>query len=264
MMASTPNSPTFVFDDLPLHWQMTRCEKYALASILEMANAGVAIEIGTYKGGSLQVISKRAGKVYSIDITPECRETLGGRFNNVEFITGDSTRILPGLLRKIAEAGEQLGFVLIDGNHSTEGVKSDINAVLKYVPIRPVYVVFHDSFHPPCREGILAADWGQCDYVHYVEIDFIPGVYHREAFDTARPKSMFGGLALALMRPEKRAGEITVCQSQQGLFEAVVSHSCHVATEEEERKVSWKEHLPAGVRSAARRARKNFRRLAGS
>jgi hypothetical protein len=229
MTTSTPNSPTFLFDDLPLHWQMTRCEKFALASLVEAAAAKVAIEIGTYKGGSLQVISKRAEKVYSLDISPDCRETLGGRFNNVEFFTGDSSRILPRLLKKITDAGEQLGFVLIDGDHTTEGVKSDINAVLKYVPQRPVYIVFHDSFHPQCREGILAADWVACEYVHYVEIDFVPGVYHREAFDTAEPRSMYGGLAVALMRPEKRAGELVLHQSQQGLYEAVLSRSCYAS-----------------------------------
>jgi hypothetical protein len=239
MMTSTTNSPTFLFDDLPLHWLMTRCEKYALASILEAAGASVAIEIGTYKGGSLQLISKRAGKVYSIDSSPECRETLGGRFNNVEFMTGDSRQILPGLLKKIADMGEQLGFVLIDGNHSTEGVKSDINAVLQYVPKRPVFIVFHDSFHPPCREGILAADWGRCDYVHYVEIDFIPGVYYREAFDTAEPRSMYGGLAVALMRPERRTGELVLYQSQQALFETILPHSCHAAPAEEAVPGNW-------------------------
>jgi hypothetical protein len=229
MMKSTPNSPTFLLDDLPLHWQMTRCEKYALASLVEAASASVAIEIGTYKGGSLQVISRRAEKVYSIDISPDCREILGDQFKNVEFFTGDSRRILPRLLKNIADTGEQLGFVLIDGDHTAEGVKADINAVLKFVPKRPLYIVFHDSFHPQCREGIIAADWGKCDYVHYVEIDFVPGVYHREAFDTAEPRSMYGGLAVALMKPEKRIGEIVIHQSQQGLYEAVLSRSCYTA-----------------------------------
>jgi len=64
MKKSNPNEPTFVFDDLPLHWQMTRCEKFAFASLLDHADAKVAIEIGTYKSGSLQVVSAKAEKVY--------------------------------------------------------------------------------------------------------------------------------------------------------------------------------------------------------
>ena len=77
MIRSTPNDPTFLFDDLPFHWQMTRCEKYAFASILEAARPAVAIEIGTYKGGSLQLIAEHAEKVYSIDTSSEPQELLG-------------------------------------------------------------------------------------------------------------------------------------------------------------------------------------------
>src|SRR5713226_3864637 len=163
MIKSTPSSPTFLFDDLPLHWQMTRCEKYALASVVEAANPDVAIEIGTYRGGSLQIISKKARKVYSIDTSPDCAERLGSHFANVEFLTGDSKQLLPGLLDRLRDANESLGFVLIDGDHSVVGVKSDINAVLRYAPNRPLFIVFHDSFHPSCREGILAADWHQSE-----------------------------------------------------------------------------------------------------
>ena len=227
MIKSNPNEPTFLFDDLPLRWQMTRCEKYAFASVIEQANPEVAIEIGTYKGGSLQVLSKKAKKVYSIDTSPECKETLDKHFDNVEFLTGDSKQILPSLLNRIKDKNESLGFILIDGDHSAEGVRTDINAVLQYVPTSPVYIVFHDSFNPTCREGILAADWQLCSYIHYVEVDFIPGVYHYEAFDTARPRSMWGGLSLALMLPEKRPHELKIHQSQKGLFDTVFSHSRH-------------------------------------
>jgi len=227
MIQSTPNEPTFLFDDLPLHWQMTRCEKYAFASILQAARPEVAIEIGTYKGGSLQLIAERAEKVYSIDTSSEPREQLGNHFDNVEFNTGDSKQLIPAVLQEIADANEKLGFVLIDGDHSAQGVQSDIEAVLRYVPIRPVYIVFHDSFHPPSREGILSANWGRCEYVHYVEVDFVPGVYHYEAFDTAKARSMYGGLALALMLPQERGEDLIVHQSQQGLFDTVFPRSCH-------------------------------------
>lgn len=225
MSESTPNQPTFVFDDLPLHWQMTRAEKYAFVSLLEYARPETAIEIGTYRGGSLQVLSKLAGRVISIDISPDCRSQLSDRFVNVEFLAGKSRDVLPGVLERIRENGESLGFVLIDGDHSADGVRDDINLVLGHVPSRPVYVVFHDSFNPDCRRGILAADWKQCPHVHYVEVDFIPGVYHFNRFDTALPRSMWGGLAVAVMLPEARAGDLTIHQSQEGLFKTVRNSS---------------------------------------
>jgi len=229
ILKSTPNDPTFSFDDLPFHWQMTRCEKYAFASILQAANPEVAVEIGTYQGGSLQLISKHAKKVYSIDVSSECKRLLRDHFDNVEFITGDSKQILPELLKKICDSNENLGMVLIDGDHSTQGVKADIEAVLQYIPTRPLYIVFHDSFHPRSRKGILAVEWERCKFVHYVEVDFIPGVYHYEAFDTAQPLSMYGGLALALMLPDKRTDELVIYQSQKGLFDTVFPQSCHAA-----------------------------------
>jgi hypothetical protein len=227
-MVSTTNDPTYLYDDLPLYWQMTRWEKFGFASILQAAKPKVAIEIGTYQGGSLQIIAQCAEKVYSIDTDPTVGERLGPRFPNVEFLAGDSRTILPEILDRASERGEELGFVLIDGDHSTEGVRHDINAVLRYTPVRPLFVVFHDSFHPACREGILTADWNKCAYVDYVEIDFVPGVYHYEAFDTAAPRTMFGGLAVAVMRPEGRAGDLVIYQSQKGLFETVLPSSSHV------------------------------------
>lgn len=230
MIKSNPNEPTFVFDDLPLHWQMTRCEKYALASLVKIAQPDVAIEIGTHKGGSLQIISQNSKRAYSIDIAPTYREMLVARFENVEFLTGDSKQVLPALLDRIASHHEALGFVLIDGDHSTEGVRNDINAVLQYTPLCPMYIVCHDSFNPICRRGILTANWPACPFVHYVEADFIPGVYHSEAFDTAAPRSMWGGFAVALMLPQARAHELSIYQSQKGLYETVLPHSRHASS----------------------------------
>jgi len=227
MIDSNPNTPTFMFDDSRFHWQMTRCEKFAFASLLEVAKPDVAIEIGTYKGGSLNLIAKHARKVYSIDVSPECRESLSRHFSNVEFHTGSSVQLIPAVLESIKNNSEKLGFVLIDGDHSTPGVKADIEAILEYIPQAPVYIIFHDSFNPPARQGILSADWQKSEYVHYVEVDFIPGVYHFHAFDTAPPHSMYGGLAVAMMLPDKRKGELVIHQSQRGLFETVLPHSCH-------------------------------------
>jgi hypothetical protein len=67
--------------------------------------------------------------------------------------------------------------------------------------------------------------------VHYVGIDFVPGVYHNEAFDKAPPRSMFGGLAVAVRRPERCTDELVIHQSQKRLFEPVLRSSSHVVNE---------------------------------
>ncbi|MEA2083393.1 MAG: class I SAM-dependent methyltransferase [Thermodesulfobacteriota bacterium] len=227
ILQSSPNEPTFFEDDFPLHWQMTRWEKYAFLMLLERSRPEVALEIGTYKGGSLQALARKVQKVYTIDINEDSKRNLGNIFPNVHFYTGESKTLIPEVLKNIEHKNEELGFVLIDGDHSTEGVRNDINAVLKYIPKRPLYIVFHDSFFPLCRVGILEADWQECKHVHYLEVDFIPGVFHFKAFDTAKPKSMYGGLALALMLPEKRKEPLIVHQSQKGLFDSVFKISRH-------------------------------------
>lgn len=112
-MKSNPNEPSFAFDHLPLHWQMTRCEKYAFNKILEHANPEIALEIGTYKGGSLQVIAKVAQKVFSLDINSKSQDALKPLFKNVDFLSGDSKTLLPTLLARLETERAPLGFALL-------------------------------------------------------------------------------------------------------------------------------------------------------
>jgi hypothetical protein len=223
-----PQNPLFFFDALPLPWQMTRCEKFVLASLLEQSNAKVAVEVGTFKGGSLQIISAKTETVYSLDINPKTQESLREKFANVEFLSGDSKVLLPQLLEKLQSELAPLGFVLIDGDHSAEGVRSDINAVLSFIPNQPVYIVLHDSFNPECRKGMLAADWGKCPYVHFMEIDFVSGMFFSKGLECVQPGSMWGGLAVAIMLPQKRDFDLKVSESQKALFEVAFSRSCHI------------------------------------
>jgi hypothetical protein len=227
MIESNTNSPTFSLDALDFHWQMTRCEKYAFKSLLEYIKPEVAIEIGTYQGGSLQIISKYSEKVHSIDISDKYKDLLDKNFDNVEFHYGDSKELIPKVLEQISNSNKKIEFVLIDGDHSTLGVKSDIESILKYRPKSDLYIVFHDSFHPASRKGILEANWEASQFVHYVEVDFIPGVFHHKAFDTAKPNTMWGGLCLALLKPEEREGALNITQSQEGLFNCIYKNSAY-------------------------------------
>ena len=91
--------PSFLrCQEYPLLWQMSEAEKIALVQLLETARPEVAVEIGTYRGGSLQVLSAHATKVYSIDTDPQVSTSLGPLFSNVEFLCGDSAELLPHTL----------------------------------------------------------------------------------------------------------------------------------------------------------------------
>ena len=206
---------------------MTTCEWMALQHILSGLRPKRAIEVGTYEGGSLQVLAHFCEHVDSIDIDSSIADVLAGRFTNVTFHTGTSGDLLPSVLRSNAQDREPVGFVLIDGDHSTEGVRRDINALLSVPPSCEIVALMHDAFNPDCRAGILSADWQRCPFVHEVEVDYIPGVYHQQAYDTAAARTMWGGFACALLQPEPRHSDLVVPQRQQGLFESVLLQSSH-------------------------------------
>jgi hypothetical protein len=205
-------------------WQMTDCERCTLITLLNLKRPECAIEIGTAQGGSLSVLSHFAKKVYSLDVDPTCHDRLGHKFANVEFITGRSQDTLPPLLKRLRESGTHIGFILIDGDHTKEGVRQDIDVILSIKPTQLLYIVMHDSFNPYCRAGILSAPWQSSPYVHFVEVDFVPGNFfsRQDIF-----KQMWAGFGLALMLPEKRANNLQIQASQELIFQTVFPYSTH-------------------------------------
>src|SRR5262249_35840895 len=81
-MTARPGLPAFLRDDFPYEWHMTPPERAAIILLLDRIKPPVAVEVGTHRGGSLQIIAGRSGRVYSIDINPGVVQSLGGRFNN--------------------------------------------------------------------------------------------------------------------------------------------------------------------------------------
>lgn len=210
-----------------LHWQMTNCERLALIALLQRLQPRLSIEVGTYLGGSLQVLARFSESVISADIDPGVRTRLAGKFSNVEFRSGDPTHLLPDLVRELNTQKRPVDFILIDADHTEAGIRRDIEVILELEPQQPITLVLHDSFNPDCRQGIRTAQWTKSPFVHAVELDFIPGVYHYEAYDTADPGTMWGGFACALLSPEKRSQPLTVRESQRHLHEAVKRGSSH-------------------------------------
>jgi hypothetical protein len=223
-----PAYPAIVTDDpaWKLHWQMSNADRLAISGILARVKPDVSIEVGCYKGGSLQVISHYSNKVHSLDIEPGVT-TLGDRFSNVEFHIGSSRDTLPSLVEALNRDDKPVEFVLIDGDHSSEGVRSDINSLLSLKITKRLVIMMHDPFNPDCRLGIRTADWAENPHVHYVELDFTVGNFHSPAQDTAIEGSMWGGLACAILEPWERSSALVIGQRQQAAFEAVYARSCY-------------------------------------
>jgi hypothetical protein len=224
-----PCYPSAITDepDWKLHWQMSSSDRLAISGILSRLKPSLSIEVGCYQGGSLQVISHYSDKVHSLDIDPGV-VALGDKFSNVEFHIGTSCTTLPLLVDALNASGQHVDFVLIDGDHSSQGVRSDINSLLKLSINQRLVILMHDPFNPDCRMGIMSADWAWNPHVHYVELDFTVGNFHSPPQDTATEGSMWGGLACAILEPWERNGELLIGQRQQAAFEAVFARSCYV------------------------------------
>lgn len=225
------NSPTALADyakligiDPAIEWQMESSEQLALLALLQNLRPDCAIEVGSRWGGSMQILSRFAKRVISCDIDPTCKERLGPTYPNAEFVTGDSKKTLPVLMKQLQAEAVKVGFLLIDGDHTAQGVQADIQGLLEYVPSCTMYVIMHDSFNPDVRKGIQTARWADNQHVHSVEIDFIPGVLHHGG-DAHR--EMWGGFGLAVLRPDKRTGALSISARKDALFRAVLRHSVH-------------------------------------
>ncbi|ARN78515.1 hypothetical protein BST97_11245 [Nonlabens spongiae] len=217
--------PNFLEDEFSYEWHMSRNERYAFIKLLEKIKPKTAIEIGCFKGGSLEVLSKYCEKVYSFDIMPSVKKNLDAAFPNVEIMIGDSAKLVPDVIKKIdQDPEEQLEFVLIDGDHSYKGVQRDIRAVLEHKIKNRVFVVFHDSFNPICRKAILNINYDEYPHVQYVELDYISGLFLKSE---KIYREMWGGLALMVLDKKPRQGKLKVSQCQKLMFDAIYWRSIH-------------------------------------
>jgi len=201
---------------------MNGSERMALMALLFRHKPHCSIEIGTYKGGSLSLISQLSKMVFSLDIDPTVAEKFS-YFENVTFLTGFSTVTLPILLKILDEENIPVDFILIDGDHSAEGVKNDLNIILNYIPKRPLFIMMHDSFNPGCRSGILEADWNKSPYVKWVDVDYIPGRIIENG--STSNGELWGGLALVYFDPVVRNGSLPIHKTADTMFRLLNLHN---------------------------------------
>jgi hypothetical protein len=153
--------------------QMSFGERAALVGVLSRLRPKVAVEVGTYEGGSLRFLAEFAEFVHTIDLfelVPELEA-----YRNVDFRKGDSAVLLPALLSELAAGGTDVDFALIDGDHSTEGVCRDLRAMLDSPATARTVILVHDTMNPEVRAGIDRARLAEHPRVVYYELDFVPG-----------------------------------------------------------------------------------------
>lgn len=210
--------------DPKIEWQMSRAEKYCLIHLLENLNPEYSIEIGTYKGGSLQVLSEYSKYVYSIDIDSEPKNKLEKIFKNVIFKVGKSYDIINNVMKEIESKKGKLNFILVDGDHSKNGVRKDLECILSHNFKHPLTIILHDSFNPQCRSGMKSIDYKNYNSIEHIDLDYIHGCYS----PNKNHKEMWGGFAIIKINPKIKESNSRINQSQEMLFNSIYRNSIHV------------------------------------
>jgi hypothetical protein len=85
--------------------------------------------------------------------------------------------------------------VLVDGDHSADGVRIDIENVLASPACARTIVLVHDTMNEEVRTGLNAMDLPAHPTVVYVELNFVPGYRFATGVFAGQ---YFGGLGLVI------------------------------------------------------------------
>ena len=149
-------------------------ERAAFEGILAMLRPSLAVEIGTAAGGSLERISAYSREVHAFDLERHPNLT-SERFPNVSFHFGDSHELLPEVLDGLAEAGKNIEFALVDGDHSAAGARQDLEDLLRSPAVGETLILLHDTLNERVRSGFEQVPFDAFDKVRFVDLDFVPG-----------------------------------------------------------------------------------------
>lgn len=174
-------------------WQMTFGERAAIEGLLSQLRPRLAIEIGTAEGGSLRRLASHSAQVHSFDLgaSPAAEE-----LENVTPHVGDSHALLPTVLADFARQGRNVDFVLVDGDHSADGVERDIRDLLSSDAIRRSLIVLHDTVNDEVRAGLKRIDYQANPKVTHAELDFVGG---HLSFGGPFHHELWGGLGLIVV-----------------------------------------------------------------
>jgi hypothetical protein len=179
----------------PSEWQMSYGERAAIEGILAQLKPELGIEIGSAQGGSLARLAEHGKEVHSFDLVKPSVAVEG--LANVTCHTGDSHVLLPSFLAELAEAGRNVDYMLIDGDHTADGVRKDLSDTLASPAVQQTVIVLHDTMNDEVRAGIessLAAH--ELPKVALVDLDFVPGyLARREPYRL----QLWGGLGVIVV-----------------------------------------------------------------
>lgn len=184
------------------HSEMSYGEQAALTGVLSILKPRLALELGTFRGGSLAPIAAYSDEVHTFDLASHVTESLP----NVTYHIGDSYTALPRVLAELAEAQRHVDFVLVDGNHSRAGVEADMTNLLHSPALNTTVILLHDCANEGVREGARNAI-RRADGLAYADLSFVAPPARRSS-----PLSeSWGGLGIVVV---DRPGELWTLERQ--------------------------------------------------
>jgi len=181
-------------------WQMSFGERAALEGLLSQLAPGLALELGTAEGGSLERLAEHSAEVHSFDLVAPSLPV--AELEHVHLHTGDSHQLLPAVLETFVDEGRNVDFALVDGDHSEDGVRRDVEALLDSRALARSVIVLHDTMNEMVRRGLERVRFDAYPKVAYVELDFVAGQLFREP--TIKDE-LWGGLGLVLCDATRQA-----------------------------------------------------------
>jgi hypothetical protein len=188
--------PVEIFKDAS--WQMSLGERAAVEGVLTQLRPSLAIEIGSANGACLRRIATHADEAHSFDLQPPSLEMPG----NVTLHSGDSHALLPAFLAELAERERNVDFVMVDGDHTPEGVRQDIEDLLDSAAVARTVILIHDVANERVRRGVDAVRFAAWPKIAHVELDWIPGQLFAEP---ALHNELWYGIGLVIVDSSRLA-----------------------------------------------------------
>jgi hypothetical protein len=173
-------------------WQMSLGERAAIEGVLAQLRPALAIEIGSAEGASSRMLAAHAGELHCFDLTAPSLPLP----ENVILHIGDSHELLPAFLASLSEHGRNVELVIVDGDHTAEGVQRDVEDLLNSTALARGAILIHDTANQRVRRGLDSVRFAAWPKVSYVDLDWIPG---RMFAEPRLHNELWYGLGLVLL-----------------------------------------------------------------
>lgn len=160
-------------------WMMAPSERLAIIGILQTMQPATCLEFGCAQGGLTRVLSRYCGNVLTVDIDANAKEVVHDLHNAEAWIMDTKSAA-----QQIIRDGKRFDLTIIDADHSRAGVRADLANALEFSNA----IVLHDTYYPPCRNGMLDVLKDRHDL--FYDLEFVPGGLQSDG--------LWGGLGIVI------------------------------------------------------------------